>query len=131
MEALDLRTQNDNLQWEVNRLSAENQKLRSENPHLSARVDLKAELDEASRDVATLTNQVQTYETRLAGLEDPRRNDGGGAVDTSGTSSAGRGSGATGGNSELSAELEECRARGTELLRLEREREAELAELQE
>ena len=60
MEAL--RTQNDNLQWEVNRLHVENQKLRSEDPDRSARVDLETELNEARRDVAALTNQVQTYQ---------------------------------------------------------------------
>ena len=43
MEAL--RTQNNNLQWEVNRLDTENRRLRSEYPDLGARLDLEAELE--------------------------------------------------------------------------------------
>ena len=37
-----LRTKVDNLQWEVNRLDAENRRLRDDNPETAARVDLEA-----------------------------------------------------------------------------------------
>ena len=59
MEAL--RTQNDNLRWELNRLDVENRRLRSENPDLGTRLDLETELKQAKNDVAELTEQVQAY----------------------------------------------------------------------
>ena len=43
MEAL--RTKIDSLQWEVNRLDAENQKLRAQDQEACERVDLQAELE--------------------------------------------------------------------------------------
>ena len=67
MEAL--RTQNDNLRWEVNRLDAENRKLRSGNPDAGERVDLEAELEQTKRDVATLTEQVRVYQRQLEELK--------------------------------------------------------------
>ena len=66
MEAL--RTQNDSLQWEVNRLDVENQKLRSANPQASDRLDLESELEQAKGDVVTLTEQVRGYQRQLEEL---------------------------------------------------------------
>ena len=42
-----LRTKVDNLQWEVNRLDVENQRLRSQNPESTSRVELEDELQRA------------------------------------------------------------------------------------
>ena len=118
MEAL--RTRNDNLQWEVNRLGAENQKLRSEYPDLSARVDLETELERAQSDVVTLTNQVQTYQSQLAELrastEDDER-----AVELDEferTRNDLQAAELRETNAGLVAELEERRAREVELLQL-------------
>ena len=55
-----LRTQADNLQWEVHHLDVENRKLKEQNPE---GVDHEAELE---RDVAELTDNVRTYEQQLA-----------------------------------------------------------------
>lgn len=60
MEAL--RTQVDNLQWDVNRLDAENRWLREENPDATRAVDLEAELEQLKADVARLTKRVRAYE---------------------------------------------------------------------
>ena len=51
MEAL--RTKADSLQWEVNRLDAENRRLRADNPAASEQVDIEAELEQSRSDVAT------------------------------------------------------------------------------
>ena len=56
MEAL--RTKADSLQWEINRLDAENRRLRADDPVASERVDLVAELEQSRSDVAELTSQV-------------------------------------------------------------------------
>ena len=131
MEAL--RTLNDNLQWEVNRLGAENQKLRSENPDLSARVDLETS-SERRRDTYPSSSDA---ELRASTEDDERaveldefertRND----LQAATTEAAELRET----NAGLVAELEERRAREVELLRLrevtEREREADLLELQE
>ena len=55
-----LRTKVDNLQWEVNRLDAENRRLRDDNPETAARVDLEAELEWAKGDVVMLTERTQS-----------------------------------------------------------------------
>ena len=47
------------LQWEVNRLDAENQKLRSQDPGRGELVDLQAELERAQGDVAGLTEELR------------------------------------------------------------------------
>ena len=54
MEAL--RTQLDNLQWEVNRLGAENRRLRDEDQEASSCVDLEAELQQSKAEAAQLPN---------------------------------------------------------------------------
>ena len=111
MEAL--RTQNDNLQWEVNRLGAENQKLRSENPERSARVDFEAELDEARRDVATLTNQVQTYQAQLAALPERSSEE---RTDPELQAATAEAAQLREANAGLAADLDECHARETTVL---------------
>ena len=68
MEAL--RTCNDNLQWEVHRLDAENRKLWSENPEASNRLDLETELEQTKLDAAGLTEQVQAYQRQLEELRE-------------------------------------------------------------
>ena len=50
-----LRTQMDNLQWEVIRLDVEN-----------IRVDCETELKKATEDVTEMNGRVQVYEQRLA-----------------------------------------------------------------
>ena len=60
MEAL--RTQNDSLQWEVNRLDAENSKMRLVNPDAGEHVNLEAKLEQTKQDVAMLTKQVRVYQ---------------------------------------------------------------------
>ena len=59
MAAEALRTQVDNLQWEVNRLDAENKKLRSANESVSRCVDLELELQQSKEDAAELTRQAE------------------------------------------------------------------------
>ena len=62
MEAL--RIQLDSLQWEVDRLDAENRRLRAGDAEASLHVDLEAELEQSKGDVATLTERVTGYEER-------------------------------------------------------------------
>ena len=62
MEAL--RTKIDSLQWEVNRLDAENQKLRAQDQEACEKVDLQAELERAQGDVAGLEEQLKQQVTR-------------------------------------------------------------------
>ena len=70
MEAL--RTKADSLQWEINRLDAENRRLRADDPAASERVDLEAELEQSRSDVAELTSRVRELEKRQsASSEDP------------------------------------------------------------
>ena len=57
MEAL--RTQLDNMQWEVNRLDAENKKLRDADESASRCVDLELELGQVREDAATLTQWLR------------------------------------------------------------------------
>jgi len=62
-----LRTQVDSLNWEIQRLSAENRKLRERDPAASERVDCEAELERAKADdVAEMTGRVRTLENQLA-----------------------------------------------------------------
>ena len=68
-----LRTQVDSLQWEVNRLDAENLKLRSQSEEAGARVDLEAELEQSKQDVAGLTEQLRAYKRMAEELESGRR----------------------------------------------------------
>ena len=63
MEAL--RTKVDGLQWEVNRLDAENRKLRDEKPEQGDRLDLAAELERAKGDVAELMKQREGDEREI------------------------------------------------------------------
>ena len=67
MEAL--RTKVDGLQWEVNQLDAENQKLRDEKPELGNRLDLAAELERAKGDVAELMKQREGDEHKIGNTE--------------------------------------------------------------
>ncbi len=50
MEALQLKI--DGLQWEMNRLDAENKNLRDEHPEVKERIDLATELEKAQEEVA-------------------------------------------------------------------------------
>ena len=141
MEAL--RTRNDNLQWEVNRLDAENRKLRSENPDLGARVDLESELEQAKNDVATLSQQAETCRAQLVELRASARSEDERAAnvdelertrDSLQTATAELAE-LRETNAGLATEVEVCRARETELEQrreeLEKEREEDLRELQE
>ena len=67
MEAL--RTQIDNLTWEVNRLDAENQRLREGDPAASERVDLESELQQTRAIAAELTERAGVYETQVNELK--------------------------------------------------------------
>ena len=49
-----LKTQIDNLQWEINRLDSENQKFRDVSPERSRFVDLENELSLAKEDITNL-----------------------------------------------------------------------------
>ena len=49
MEALQLKM--DDLRWEVDRLEEQNRELQSQNPELSHKLTLMAQLEEAQRDV--------------------------------------------------------------------------------
>ena len=63
MEAL--RTQLDNLKWEVNRLDAENRRLHDGNPEATARVDLEDELEKSKAELAWMAGQARESEERL------------------------------------------------------------------
>ena len=60
MEAL--RTQNDNLRWEVQRLDVENRRLREKNPEASRSLDREAQPERAKCDIDELTDRVQASE---------------------------------------------------------------------
>ena len=62
MEAL--RTQVDYLQWEVNRLDVENQRLRASD-EASQRVDLESELEQTKQDVQLVTTELEACKRRL------------------------------------------------------------------
>ena len=142
MEAL--RTQNDSLQWEVNRLDAENRILRSENPDRSARVDLEIKLEQTKKDVETLTKQFQACQSQLAELPASREEDDDVAAQDAEELERTRSDLRTATaetaelretNAGLVEELAESRARESELLRLNegltKDREADLLELPE
>ena len=135
MEAL--RTQNDNLRWELNRLDVENRRLQSENPDLGTRLDLETELKQAKNDVAALTEQVEAYKLQI---EESENGDGTPAGELERTREELRVATFQTKElreivTELQAELDEGRGRETELLELQqcmdKEREAELLEVQE
>ena len=65
-----LRTKMDNLQWEINRLDAENRRLRSENPDASDRVDRETELEQARTDVAASNERARMYEEQVRKLRE-------------------------------------------------------------
>ena len=60
-----LRTQLDNLRWEVNRLDSENRRLRDEKADVSARLDLEAELEESKAEGARMAERVRAGEQQL------------------------------------------------------------------
>ena len=60
-----LKTQIDNLQWEINRLDSENQKLRDVNPERSRFVDVESELSLAKEDITNLTAEVNSQRQQL------------------------------------------------------------------
>ena len=60
MEAL--RTRNDSLQWEVQRLDVQNRRLREQNPEASECVDREAKLEKAKNDVAEMTSRLRAWE---------------------------------------------------------------------
>ena len=60
-----LKTQIDSLQWEVNRLDAENQKLREFNPERSQFVELESELSLAKEDITNLNAEVDSQHQQL------------------------------------------------------------------
>ena len=64
MEAL--RTKMDSLQWEVNRLDAENKRLRADNSEAGERADLEMELEQSRKDVADLTSRFEACKEELA-----------------------------------------------------------------
>ena len=73
-----LKTQIDSLQWEINRLDAENRKLRESNLERSQFIDLESELVLAKEDVTNLTGEVdlqrqQLYERDLRITESERK----------------------------------------------------------
>ena len=63
MEALC--THVDQLQWDINRLQAENQRIREENPDVSQTVALEAELELLKGEVARLMERAEMYERQL------------------------------------------------------------------
>ena len=67
MEALQLKI--DGLQWEMNRLDAENRKLRLEHPEAGTQIDQTAELQQAQEDVASLVKQLKVCEQRATDSE--------------------------------------------------------------
>ena len=67
MEAL--RTQLDNLQWEVNRLDVENRRLREADTEACKLMDLQTELEQSMAEVATLTERVRAYGEQVTGSD--------------------------------------------------------------
>ena len=62
MEAL--RTKLDNLQWEVNRLDAENQRLRADNDSVCQQIDLEQRVQQLTEELLTCQQQLQESEQR-------------------------------------------------------------------
>ena len=63
MEAL--RTQVDNLQWEVNRLEAENRSLRAQDTEASKRVDLELEVEQVTKELQSLQEVLAEKEAEF------------------------------------------------------------------
>ena len=63
MEAL--RTQVDNLQWEVNRLEAENRSLRAQDTEASKRVDLELEVEQVTKELQSLQEVLAAKEAEF------------------------------------------------------------------
>ena len=63
MEAL--RTQLDNLLWEVNRLDAENQQLRASDEEVGLRVNREAEVEQTKQDAEVSTTELETCKRRI------------------------------------------------------------------
>ena len=72
-----LRTQNDNLQWEINRLDSENRHLRANDEEGNCSVDLEPELEQARKEVSDLTQEIASTRTlceeRVCGSAPGRR----------------------------------------------------------
>ena len=62
-----LQTQLENLQWEINRLDAENRRLRDADLEASSRVDLEAELQQSRAEAAQMAKHTKAFEEQLAG----------------------------------------------------------------
>ena len=70
METMEaLRTQVDKLQWELNRLEAENRRLKDRNPDAGRVAVLEAELERSKAEVATVTDQVRVCEQQASESE--------------------------------------------------------------
>ena len=74
-----LHTRVDSLQWEVNRLDSENQRLRSQNPGSISRFELEDELQRVKEDAAKVQQlldpaceEMERAKCRLAELETER-----------------------------------------------------------
>ena len=67
MEALQLKM--DDLRWEVDRLEEQNRELQSQNPELSDKLTLMAQLEEAQRDVLLWTQKLNKIELALREAE--------------------------------------------------------------
>ena len=63
MEAL--RTRLDTLQWEMNRLEAENRQLREEHPEEERVLTLEAELEQSKNEAGRLMDRVNECEQQL------------------------------------------------------------------
>jgi len=55
-----LRVQVDNLQWEVNRLDAENQMLRTQHMKASEQVDLELKIEQLKQDASKAMKELQS-----------------------------------------------------------------------
>ena len=60
-----LRTQADNLQWEVNRLEAENRSLRVQDTEASKRVDLELEVEQVTEESRSLQEELVVKEAEF------------------------------------------------------------------
>ena len=63
MEAL--RMQVDNLQWEVNRIEAENRSLRAQDTKASKRVDLELEVEKVTKELQSLQEVLAAKEAEF------------------------------------------------------------------
>lgn len=65
-----LRTKLDGLQWEVNRLDAENRRLRTASEDASRLVDIEAELEQVKQDVHVLAEELKECRGKLKESEE-------------------------------------------------------------